>query len=154
GGAGHVLKLADRVLVGVLGVDGLAGAEAEATAGYRHVLVAPADEMHLDAPVAGVIDGLVPEGVEIERAADLTIDAGQQVEVESSGDAGGIVVGKHQLARVLLEVDADDQPAGQRDRPVGRPDARNRRSRVARRGSESGRRGADWRRSARSAKRR
>ncbi len=85
-------------------------------------LCARADEVHLDAPVARVVDRLVPEGGEVEGAAELAVDAGEQIEVEGGRDAGGIVVGADQGARVLLEVDADDQPAARRQ--GGAEDAR------------------------------
>ncbi len=78
------------------------------------VLILLAFEVHLDTALARVVDRLVPEGVEIERAAEFTVDARQQVEIERGGDTRGVVVGEHQLARVLLEVDADDQTASRR----------------------------------------
>ena len=92
----------------------LAGAEVEAAAAHPHLLIAQAHEVHLDAALARIVDRLVPEGVEIEGAAELAIDAGEQVEVEGRGHARRVVVGRHQRARVLLEVDADDQPAAGR----------------------------------------
>ena len=74
-------------------MDGLARAEAEAAAAHVDVLLAPADQVHLDAAVARIVDRLVPEGGEVESAAELAVDAGEQVEVEGGRDAGGIVVG-------------------------------------------------------------
>ena len=44
-------------------------------------------------------------------AAELAVDAGQQVEVEAGVDPAGVVVGGFEERRVLLEVGADDQPA-------------------------------------------
>ncbi len=76
--------------------------------------------MHLDAPVTRIVDGLVSEGSEIERAGKLAVDAGEQVEVERGRDAGCIVVGKHQGAGVLLEVDADDEAPPDATAPRGR----------------------------------
>src|SRR3954447_15926948 len=48
----QLLELADRVLVGVLGVDGLAGVEGNAPAADPDALVPQADQVHLDPPVA------------------------------------------------------------------------------------------------------
>ena len=62
-------------------------------------------------PSARVVDGLVAEAVEIEVAVELTIDAGEQVEIEGGRHSRRIVVGRQQRAQVLLEVDADDQSA-------------------------------------------
>ena len=44
-------------------------------------------QVHLDAALARIVDRLVPEGVEIEGAAELAVDADQQVEIERGGDA-------------------------------------------------------------------
>src|SRR5438128_4301560 len=64
--------------------------------------------MHLDAIALAIIDRAVHEGGNVEIAAKLAVDADQNVEVESRGDARGVVIGivKHPL--VLLEIDADD----------------------------------------------
>ena len=56
----------------------------------------PADEVHLDALLGRVPDGEVIEGGEIEVAAELAIDADEQVLVERGGDAERIVVGELQ----------------------------------------------------------
>ena len=87
------------------------------SAGRRpHALVVQADQMHLDPPVARVVDGPVLEGAQVEVGAELAVDAHQQVEVEGRGHAGRVVVGAHELARVFLEVDADDQAPARRQR--------------------------------------
>jgi hypothetical protein len=44
----------------------------------------------------------VAEHVEIEVSAELAVHAGQQVEIEARGHAGGIVVGG---ARLVFEVE-------------------------------------------------
>ena len=78
----------------------------------------PARQVHLDASGLGMVDGAVAEAVEVERAVQLAVDARQQIEVERGGDASGVVVGGVENARVLLQVDADQQRAG-RSEPIG-----------------------------------
>src|SRR5690606_14592322 len=68
------------VLVAGLDLHRLALAEAEGAAGHVHVLLALADQEGLDpAPLARVA-GAVAELVEVEVAADLAVQAPQQVE--------------------------------------------------------------------------
>src|SRR5437868_5738299 len=60
----------------------------------------------------GSVEGAVGEGIEVEVGAQLAVDAGEDVEVEARGDAGGIVIGRMQHAFVLDQVDPDDEPRG------------------------------------------
>ena len=55
------------IFVGVLGVDGLAGAELERFAGHLHLLPFEAGEMHFDAVALAVVEGVMLECVELER---------------------------------------------------------------------------------------
>src|SRR5215213_4473164 len=66
------------------------------------------DQVHLDAMALAIVNRAVHEGGNVEIAAELAVDADQNVEIEPRGDAGGVVIGvvKHPL--VLLEIDADD----------------------------------------------
>src|SRR5262245_24357889 len=86
GRAGQGLELADRVLVGILRMNALTGPEHESAPQNAHGLLPHAPQVHLDAALAGVVDCLVPEGGEVERACQLAVDAGQQVEIERSRD--------------------------------------------------------------------
>ena len=52
-------------------------------------------EVHLDPLCVAVPDRAMREGVEIERPAELAVDADEQVPVERGGDAERIVVGEH-----------------------------------------------------------
>ena len=70
-----------------------------------------AGEMHLDASALGIIERMVAEACEVEVAAELAIDAGQQIEVEPRGDAGGVVIGGVENRRLLHQIDADDHGA-------------------------------------------
>ena len=67
-----------------------------------------ADQVHLDAGLFGVPDGAVRNAVEIEVAAELAIDAHQQIAIERRGDAERIVV----ASRISLgfdEIGAEEQ---------------------------------------------
>jgi len=90
-------------------VDPLAGGEGEGLPGDGHGLFALAFEVHFHPSGGGVVERPVGEAVEVEIDAEFTVAAGEQVQVEGGGDAGGVVVGRVQHGRVLLEVDADQQ---------------------------------------------
>ena len=91
--AGQRAQRFDAVFVGILGVDGLTGAEIETFAGHFHLLPLEAGEVHFDAVALTVVEGVMLEGFEVEGAAQFAIDAGQQIEIEFGGDAGLVVVG-------------------------------------------------------------
>src|SRR5215218_1955994 len=66
------------------------------------------DQVHLDAMALAIVNRAVHEGGNVEIAAELAVDADQNVEIESRGNAGGVVIGVVNHPLVLLEVDADD----------------------------------------------
>src|SRR5262249_48190242 len=70
----QALEAGGLVLVGVLGMDGFAFGEAEAPVADRRALLAHADQVHLDAVLGLVVEGVMPEAVEIEAAVELAID--------------------------------------------------------------------------------
>ncbi len=51
----------------------------------------------------------VLELAQLEIAAQLAVDAAEQIEIESAGDAGGIVVGHQHAVAFLYQVGADQQ---------------------------------------------
>ena len=59
--------------------------------GYR--VRARRHQMHLNAAEVVVVAGQVAEAVEIEVAAELGVDAFEDVLVEAGGDAAAVVVG-------------------------------------------------------------
>ena len=77
----------------------------------EHGLRPDADEVHFDPAPPFVEKGTVSETIEVEVAAQLAVNAGQEVEVERRRHAPGVVVGRVEDPPVLLEVDADEQPA-------------------------------------------
>ena len=95
-------------------MDALAGTEVEDAASYACLLTSRAFEVHFDAAVTRIVDGLVRECGEIERATEFPIYPSQQVEIEGGRDAGRIVIGTDQSARVFLEIDAYDQAPARR----------------------------------------
>ena len=66
-------------------------------------------EVHFDPLHRRVPDRTMREGIEIERAAQLAIDADEQVAVERRRHAERIVVGQQQVALGLDEVRAEQQ---------------------------------------------
>lgn len=66
GRTGELLKLMYGIFVGIFGVNGFAGKEFEPLAVNAHHLIPHTDQMHLDPPLARVVDGLVPKAVEIK----------------------------------------------------------------------------------------
>lgn len=92
-------------------MDALAGTKVEAPAANRDRLRNAADQMHLDPALARIIDCLVAKRGKIYVAAKLSIDSGQDVEIECGRNASSIVVGLHQRLGIFLEIDANKQPA-------------------------------------------
>src|SRR5690606_33232026 len=82
GEAGESLKAADRELVGIFRMDGLACPEGEASSRRPHRLVAKACKMHLDAVGAVIVADQMAKAREIEIAVELVVDAAKKVLVE------------------------------------------------------------------------
>jgi hypothetical protein len=106
-----------RVLVRVLGADRLAAREADRNAANVRHLLDLRDEVHLDAARAGRPHGPVCEAGEIEVSAELAVHPREEVLVEGRGHAGRVVVCALEHARVLAQVDADEEPAARPDEP-------------------------------------
>src|SRR5579871_5031389 len=104
----------DGVLVAVLGVYGLAAAEVERLAAGADLLPGQADEMHFDAALIGVVAGAMAETGEVEPAAEVTIDAREQIEIERGRHTRFVVIRGREHVGILDEIDADDE---QRVRP-------------------------------------
>ena len=68
-------------------------------------------EVHLDAGLDGVPEDLVAEGISVEVGAKVAVEAGEDVEVEGGGGAGGVVVGGEEgsfgFVRVRLSAGAE-----------------------------------------------
>src|SRR5262245_66116585 len=71
GGSRQVLELGDRILVGILRVDALAGLKGKTLALDGDALIFLTDQVHFDAAVSGVVCRLMPEGAKIEIAAEF-----------------------------------------------------------------------------------
>src|SRR5262249_52285493 len=97
------------VLVRILSMDGLSLSEGERVAADVYALRAPADQMHLNAPLGLVVERAVPECREIEIAAELAVDAAEQVEVEAGGDAERVVVRRLENVLRFLEIRAEEE---------------------------------------------
>ena len=68
--------------------------------------------MHFDAVALAVVEGLVAELVEIEVGAELAVDAGQEVEIELRGYAGGVIIGVDVIKDAKILNAAYDDAAG------------------------------------------
>ena len=88
GGGGEARKTFQGVLVGIFGNDFFAARESEFPAADPDGLFRLADEVHLDAALALVVNALVAPKRKIEVRAELTIGPSEQVEIELSRDAG------------------------------------------------------------------
>src|SRR5947209_5270149 len=90
-------------------MDRFAGAEIERAARDLHLLPFLAGEMHFDAMPLGIVEGMVAEACQVETAAELAVDAREQIEIELRRDAGAIIVGGIEDFRILHQVNADDK---------------------------------------------
>ena len=62
--------------------------------------------------------------VEVEACAELAVHAREEVARERGGHAGGVVVGGLERARLLHQVEAEEEVVAGRER-IGRPAPRN-----------------------------
>ena len=116
-GFGEVIQGREAVLVGVLCVDRFAQGEQERHAGNTNDLVATADKVHFDPPSGDVVEGPVGELLDVEVGAQLAIDPHQDVAVERGRDAPSVVVGCLDHARILPQIDAEQEPAAATTQP-------------------------------------
>ena len=85
----------------------LAFRDGDRFAGNANALARAADEMHFDALLVRLVEGVMRKCVNIEIRVEFAIGAGENVFVESGGDAGPVVVGRMQDGRVFHEIYAD-----------------------------------------------
>ena len=97
------------------GADVLAALDRHCLIADVYALVLLADEVHLDAAHVFDPNGGVLEGIEIEIGVQLAIEMTKRVEVELGRHPGGIVVRAMEHARVLAQIDADEQLAAASD---------------------------------------
>src|SRR6476661_336052 len=89
----ELLKLFDRVLVRIFRMYGFARSEPKRASIDMNLLIASADEMHFDASRMLIIMGAMLVLIDIEIRAELTIDAGQEVQIECGSHALCVVIG-------------------------------------------------------------
>src|SRR5436190_9576918 len=109
------------VLVGKLRHDFLAARKMEILAADMYRLSYVTDEVHLDAAVAIVVDRHMAPEREIEIRAQLPVCTHKKVQIEFGGDPGTVIVSRLQHGAVLLEVNADNQPAAFSAKPANAP---------------------------------
>ena len=103
----------------ILGVNALALGKGEGTALHAHGLLGKAHEIHLDAALPLVVDGVMGEAGQVEIAVKLAIDADEQIEIEGGRDAAPVVIGGDENRDGLFEIDADEKGAAFTEQPRG-----------------------------------
>src|SRR6185436_16270692 len=91
----------DAVFVTALGIDRFTG--------YPHLLTFQAGEVHLDTVSFTIVKCVVLEHVELEIAAELAIDAREQVKIEFCRHAFGVIVRSVEHLGRLDQVYTDDK---------------------------------------------
>src|SRR5581483_7967110 len=109
GAAGKRNERVRRILVAVLGVDRLAGAEIDHLARDPHLLPLDARKMHLDTMPLAIVEGMMFEARRIELAAELAIYPVQEIEIEFLRHALLVVIGGIQHVRTFFQIGTDDQ---------------------------------------------
>jgi hypothetical protein len=89
----------------------LAGLEADLELGSADVRAhgPGGDQVHLDPAALLVPPRLVAEGLDVEVAVELAVDAGQHVAIEGGGHAGGVVVRGQEHRHRLDQVGGQEQ---------------------------------------------
>src|SRR5262249_12917460 len=85
-------KRRDAIFIAVLGMDGFTGTEVDGLSRHLDPLALEAGEMHFDAMTLAVVKSVMLKGVEVECAAELTINSRQQIEIELCGHALGVII--------------------------------------------------------------
>src|ERR1019366_7784749 len=66
-------------------------------------------EMHLDAPLPGIVKRHVLKTGQVEVASEFAIDAGQKVAIEFRRNAQRVVVGRDELGQGLFQIGPEQQ---------------------------------------------
>ena len=102
-------------------MDRFAGGETDSCPVQLHGLRREAFQVHLDSPLVGVVESAVTKLRQVEIGLEVTIDAGEQIEIESRRHFRGVIVGGMQDLFVFLEIDPDKQRSALADDRGGRP---------------------------------
>src|SRR5690554_7332145 len=102
-------EAAVTVFVRILCMDTFAISQRNVDAADTHMLVAQTFEMHFHAMFWLVEERDMPERVEIEVGSGDPVEVAQDIQIELSGDATLIIVGVVENARILDQVDANQQ---------------------------------------------
>ena len=107
----HVGEFGAGMLVTGFGPDGFSGDEIEGRTSRRNGdgLIDAGFEMHFDAAGELVENGDMLELRNCEIGADFAIEASEQIEIESSGDADGVVVRGDERGDGLNKIRTEEQ---------------------------------------------
>src|ERR1700730_14736427 len=110
------------VFIGKLRDDSFAARKKKFLAADMDCLFRFADQVHLNATRALVVNRLVSPEREIEVRAELTVRANEKIQIEFGGYAGAVVIGGFQNGAIFLKIDADDQPSAPPAEPANAPE--------------------------------
>ena len=86
-------------------------AKKERHAANTNDVIEATDEVHFDSPLCGIVEGLVGEPLGVKIGAQFAVDPHQNVLVERGRDPLPVVVSGLDHARILLQIDADQESA-------------------------------------------
>jgi len=64
-------------------------------------------EVHLDAGVYRVPEGLVGEGIQVKVCAEVAVETMKNIEIEGGGGSGGIVIGGQKCGLTFIRTGAE-----------------------------------------------
>src|SRR5712692_198044 len=105
----QLCKLLERIFVRTLRPDALAQFEGNLTLPNANRLVFQTDQMHLDATLTRIIEGIVPKLAQLEVGVQFLVHAHQQLLIELCCHPLGIIIGTMQDVEVLLQIHSDEQ---------------------------------------------
>ena len=103
----HLTEAVQRILATDLDPDRLVGGKGNRTSIDQHGLRDDTDEIGFDALGLTVVDRAMAKLLQIEVAAEFAIEPRQQIQGESRGDTGGVVIGGFDHFRVFLQINAN-----------------------------------------------
>jgi len=109
--ASHVGKFRARVFVAGFGPDGFSSDQIEGSTGRGdgNRLVDTGLEMHFDAAGGFIENGDVLELGNVEIGANFAIETSEDIEIEGSGDADGVIVGSDERGDGLHKIRAEEE---------------------------------------------
>src|SRR3989440_3933157 len=105
----QLCKLLQRIFVRTLRPDALAQFEGNLALPNANRLVFQTDQVHLDATLPRIVEGVVPKLAQLEVGVQFLVHAHQQLLIELGGHPLRIIIGPMQDVEVLLQIHTDEQ---------------------------------------------